>query len=415
MKNKIIFIIIIFFVFTAAGCSLLPKEPDIKKPGKEAKVEKMESPDEVVFGFNGDQSSSSIAGLGLSAREGFELAVDEINGSGGILGKKIKAVILDDKADKDLSKKNMEKLINEDRALAVIGPTNSASALNWLDLAQKNETIVIVPIATASEITQRYSHSAKNYIFRITALDDDQIRIYVSWLIKKTNNGKIAIINDTTSYGTQGAKNVVEVLSRWGKTPVFTSTFFGNNDSIESLAGQITQAKNSGADAIIFFSYPDSTAKLMKAAEKIAGYHPILVGTTGNIDKKFWNLSGPLASKLTFVSGKFLDLDDAKIAFKQKLKNKFGHETYSLAPAMFAYDAVNLLKASIEKTGSFDRPAVQEGLENIEGLAGITKYFQKPFSKENHEGINIRDMYLARWENGKIIRINEDIESLEIK
>jgi len=82
----------------------------------------------------------------------YKMAVDEINAAGGILGKQIRPVILDDQADKNISKANMEQLIFEENAVAVIGPANSANALYWLDLAQDNEMIVISHIATATEM-----------------------------------------------------------------------------------------------------------------------------------------------------------------------------------------------------------------------------------------------------------------------
>src|SRR4030043_714635 len=112
--NKLL-IGIIVMVLIASGVYFF-----IKETGKKA-----EGPDEIIVGYNADQSAGPTANFGVWGRQGFEIAVEEINAKGGILGKQIKTVILDDKAAKKISKANMGQLIFQDHALAVIGPANS--------------------------------------------------------------------------------------------------------------------------------------------------------------------------------------------------------------------------------------------------------------------------------------------------
>ncbi len=403
-KKLLIGIVIILVIAAGIGIYFLMN----KKSSQQAN-----EPSEIVIGYNADQSAGPTAAFGILGKQGVEIGVDEINAKGGVLGKKIKLVNLDDKGDKEISKRNMEQLIFQDKALAVIGPANSTNALYWLELAQDNETIVITHIATASEITTRYEDRPRNYIFGIRVLDKEQVRLFIAWAIKETNNGKIAIIYDSTSYGMQGVKDVNEVLARWGKTPVLAKAF-DRGTSVENLAKIIESAKTAGADAIVFYCLTDSSADLLKALDKVKNYNPIIIGTAANA-LGLWQLAGPLASKLVFTSPVTADFNENTKKLNQKIIDKYGTTPAVLSSAASGYDAIYFLKVAIEKAGSVDRVAVRDAMENIESFNGTMRVFIKPFTKQNHEFLTVRDSFLAHWVDGKVVLSDEDVSNLEIK
>ncbi len=403
-KKLIISIIVILVIVLAIGAYFF----FVQQSGRDKK-----EPEEIVIGYNADQSIGPTAAFGVWGRQGFEIAIEEINAEGGILGRKIKPIIFDDKADASTSKKNIEQLIFEHRALAVIGPASSVNALYWLDLAQDNELIVFPHIATATEITTKYSERPKNYIFGIRTLDKDQARLSVAWLIKETNNGKIAVIHDSTSYGTQGLKDVNETLTRWGKVPVFVGEF-NRGAGIEELIELIESAKTVEADAIIFYALADSTADFLKASEEVANYEPVLMGTAANASI-LWQLSGSLASKIVFTAPVSANFNEKTKELNQKIIDKYGEAPIILSSAASGYDAVYLLKAAIEKAGTIDNSAVRDALENIERIDGIMRTFFRPFSKDDHETLSVTDSFLSRWVDGEIVIIDEDISTLEIR
>lgn len=382
-----------------------------KKTEVKTKVEK--ASEEIVIGYNADQSKGPTKAFGIWGRQGFEIAVDEINNRGGILGRKIRPVILDDQANPEISKQNMEKLIFEEKALAVIGPGNSTCALNWLELAQDNETIVITPIATATEITNRYSDRPRNFIFGIRTLDRDQVRLFIAWAIRKTNNGEIAVIYESTDYGKKGLNDVNEVLNSWGKIPCYTKAI-ERGQTLESLVSAIKEAKSAKADAIIFYTLSDLTAQLLKATEEVKDYNPVLIGTAANAGG-LWDLAGPLASKLIFTAPVNADYNEKTKILNQKIIEKFGQPPFILSSAAAAYDAVYLIKAAIEKVGKIDKVAVRDALETLDKFEGTMRTFEKPFTKKNHDLLTPLDSFLSYWVNGKIEMIGEDISDLEIR
>ncbi len=369
--------------------------------------------DEIVIGYNADQSGGSVAPYGVAGRYGFEIAVEEINAAGGILGKQIRAVILDDQADKEISKQNMEQLIFEEGAIAVIGPANSANALYWLDIPQENEVVVISHIATASEITTRYSDRPRNYIFRVSSLDSEQTRLYIAWIIKETNNGKIAIVHDTGAYGTKGADGVNDALASWGKTPVIVESFDAGA-SAEDLVPILESVKDAKADGIVFFCYADSSAALLEALEQVEDYDPVLVGPAANA-VELWDLAGERATKLVFTSSLTPDLNEEAKELNQKIIDRYGEPPPIFSTAANGYDAMQLLAAAIENAGTLEGSAVRDSLEGIENVQGVHRFYVKPFSKENHEGLTAADMHLFHWVDGKLVALDEDISQLEIR
>ena len=368
---------------------------------------------EIVIGYNADQSVSSTAGFGKSGVHGLEIAIDEINAKGGVLGKKLKPVILDDKGDKEISKKNIEQLIFQDKAVAIIGPANSANALYWLDIPQNNEVTIISNIATATEITTKFKDRSKNYIFRVSSLDNEQIRLLVAWMVKKTNNGKIAIVHEATPYGTKGAKDVSEVLARWGKTPVLVKPF-EKTATDGDLVKIVRSAKDYGADGIYTYGYADTTANFLKALDKVEGYKPVITGAAANRMIEIWDKAGSLATLLYLPAGVTADANEYAKELDKKVLEKFG-TTPIFSTVAQTYDIVQLLSSAIAKAGTDDRRAVRDAYESVENVQGVVKFYAKPYSKESHEALSINELSIAHWVDGKLMKIDEDTSGLIIK
>ena len=132
---------------------------------------------DIKFGFNADQSGTAAAELGMAARHGFELAIEDINKAGGLLGKKVVPVVRDDTGTPPKSIQNMTELIDSEKVVVVVGPTNSGNALAWLHIAQQKKVPVIVPVATATDITKRYQAEPQNFIFRVSMVDREQVAL----------------------------------------------------------------------------------------------------------------------------------------------------------------------------------------------------------------------------------------------
>ena len=372
---------------------------------------------EIVIGYNADQTSDGTGLAGVSARQGFEIAIDEVNAAGGVLGRKVRGVAYDDKLDKELSKQNVITLINVDHAVAIIGPANSGNALHWINVAQESGTTVISPIATNSGITQKYKDHPRNYIFRIAPTDMNEIRVIVPYLLRKTAHERVAVLYDSTGYGVGGNKDTLDVLSRWGVVPVYSASF-DRGASSSTLTALLKRAQDAGAEGIVIYALADSTSDILHALVAMPDYHPVLMGPYANVIPSLWNLAGPLATMMTFGTAAAVSpgySEDAK-ALDQKIVAKYGTSTPSFTFAAQGYDATKLILNAITAAGSADKTAIRDALEHTGLLVGAVKTYESPFSKDNHEALSVQDIILAHWRDGVVYKIDDPIvNSLHVR
>ncbi|MBP7647761.1 MAG: ABC transporter substrate-binding protein, partial [Comamonas sp.] len=234
---------------------------------------------DIKIGYNADLSGSGVAELGISGRWAFEAAIEDVNKAGGILGRKVVGVIRDDLGTPPKSIQNMTELIDNEKVAAVVGPANSGNALAWLHIPQQKKIPVVVPIATGTEITNRYAKEAQNYLFRVSMVDREQTALLGAYAAKSTKTQKVAIIADSTGYGQGGTKDATDILALHGIKPVAVEKF-GPKDT--DITSQLSKIKAAGADTVIVYGLADGTAQVVRSMEKI-NYQPTTLGAWGNL------------------------------------------------------------------------------------------------------------------------------------
>jgi branched-chain amino acid transport system substrate-binding protein len=360
---------------------------------------------DIKIGYNSDQSGGGAAEHGLSGRFGVEAAVEDINKAGGVLGRKVVLVNRDDTGQPPKSIQNMNELIDSEKVVAVIGPTNSGNALAWLHLPQQKKVPVISHVATATEITKRYEKEARNYIFRVSMVDREQVALLAAYAVKASKTKKIALIGDSTGYGQGGVKDAVEILKLHGVTPVANEKFQPKDTDMTS---QLSKIKNSGADVLIVYALADANAHLMKSMEKL-NFFPVTLGSWANLATPFVNIAGKkLAENLIFAASVTETSNERAKALNARILAKEKNLPIFVCAAQ-GYDAMMLLAAAIKKAGSTDGEKIRDALEAIDGVQGVIKTYNKPFTKTHHEGLGVADFRLAKWKDGKVVDFEDAI------
>jgi branched-chain amino acid transport system substrate-binding protein len=300
----------------------------------------------------------------------------------------------------------MTELIDNEKVVGVIGPANSGNALAWLHIPQNAKIPVIGATATATEITTRYAKEPQNYMFRISMVDREQVALLAAYAVKASKNKKIAIIADSTGYGQAGIKDAAEVLELHGIKPVLIEKF-GPKDT--DITSQLNKIKNAGADVVIIYALADGTANVMKSMEKI-NYFPVSLGTWGSLSSIYYRMAGPkLALNLIVAASTTEDSNERTKALGERVRKNYPTMTTFVSAAQ-GYDAVTLLGAAITKAGTTDGAKVAAALEDLSGVQGVIKLYNKPFTKTKHDGLSVDDFYLAKWtEAGTIVRFQDDI------
>lgn len=361
------------------------------------------SAQDIKIGFNGDQSATAVAELGTAGRWGFEMAIEDINKAGGVLGRKLVGVIRDDLGTPPKSIQNVTELIDNEGVVAIVGPTNSGNALAFMHIPQQKKIPTIVPIATATEVTARYAKQAQNYLFRISMVDREQYALIVAYAVKATKSGKIAVMGDTTGYGQGAIKDSTELLALHGLQPSAVEKF-GPKDT--DMTSQLAKVRDSGADVVIIGALADATAHTLKSMDKM-GWHPVTVSSWGNQSSVLPRTAGQkLAEQLILTASTTEDSNPRAKSLGERIRKNYPTMT-TFACAAQAYDSVLLLAAAIKAAGTTDGEKVAVALEGVTGVQGIVKTYDKPFSKTDHEGLTVADFYLARWK-GPIVGRYED-------
>lgn len=360
---------------------------------------------DIKIGYNADMSGSGVAELGISGRWGFEAAIEDINKAGGILGRKVVGVIRDDLGTPPKSIQNMTELIDNEKVSAVVGPANSGNALAWLHIPQQKKVPVVVPIATGTEITTRYQKEAQNYLFRISMVDREQSALLAAYAAKHSQGKKVAVIADSTGYGQGGTKDATAILELHGIKPVAVEKF-GPKDT--DITSQLSKIRSAGADTVIIYGLADGTAQVLRSMEKI-NYMPTALGAWGNLSSLFPKMTGAKLSEHLIMAASTTEDTNAKTkALGERVRKNF--PTLTTFPcAAQSYDSVMLIAAAMKQANSTDGEKVAAALENLSPVEGVIKTYEKPFTKTMHEGLDVKDFYLARWKDGNVVKFEDEV------
>ncbi|MGC5324034.1 ABC transporter substrate-binding protein [Brevibacillus sp. SYSU BS000544] len=344
--------------------------------------------------------SGGTAKFGEAVKRGAEMAVEEFNAEGGANGQKAKVIVYDDEAKPEKSVEIVQRLIQQDKVVAFLGPANSGNAKAHVKFAQEAGVAEVIPVATATAITQTFAKDEKNYIFRVSPYDKGQVETMLKWLVEEKKFSKIGLLHDTTGYG-QGGKADVEALmkEKYNLAPAVIESFQVNDTNMEA---QLTKMRDAQVDAVIFYGLAPEAAQYLKSREKL-NYNPITVASWAMGDPTVKQLVGDLVNKDVYMVQSFtVDQSEGAKKFHEKVVAKYGEDIFPIASAQ-GYDSAKLILEAVKKVGK-DSKAIRDAIENMEGFKGVTAISEKPFTKENHEGLTSANMFLATYKDGVIVK-----------
>ncbi len=394
--------VLMLFGLIAAGCG--PKLDQPANGSQGAAPASSGSPTAAAGGeFNVGLAislSGGTAKFGEAVKRGAELAIEEFNASGGANGQKAKLIVYDDEAKPEKSVEIVQRLIQQDKVVAFVGPANSGNAKAHVKFAQEAGVAEVIPVATATAITKTFEKEEKNYIFRVSPYDRGQVETMLKWLVEEKKFSKIGLLHDTTGYG-QGGKADVEALmkEKYNLAPTVIESFQVNDTNMEA---QLTKMRDAQVEAVIFYGLAPEAAQYLKSREKL-NYNPITVASWAMGDPTVKELVGDLVNKDVYMVQSFtIDQSDEAKKFHDKVVAKYGQDIFPIASAQ-GYDCTRLILEAVKKAGT-DSKAIRDAIENMEGFKGVTAIGEKPFTKENHEGLTSANMFLATYKDGVIVK-----------
>jgi branched-chain amino acid transport system substrate-binding protein len=299
------------------------------------------------------------ASIGRSATNAWKLAVEVINASGGILGKKVELVLADTQTDPTHGVSEMRRLISNEKIQALVGPATS------------QETIPIVAVATEAKLIQ-VSTAASSLLtpevgpfhFSTSVTAANQMIPNIDFALGKLGAKKIAIISDNGGMSKAGVGELVAYLKGKGVAPVAIQEFAFRT---EDMTPQLFSLRNAGADAVLLIgSLGDDMRKMLENRLDIGWDVPVLANQTmtnyavGNVEKVYstqfigmtYCPNDPVGQS-PFAA--FMARARAGVADLEKLGGASALTPYYIQPLIIA--------AAINGAGTADGPAVAKWLE----------------------------------------------------
>ncbi len=345
--------------------SLLPLAA-CKKPGEGGSgagpANSAGGPSQITIGHFASMTGST-AHFGQDTDKAAHLAVDEANAAGGVLGKKIKLVTLDDRGDSAEAANAVTRLIDVEKANAILGEVASSLSLAGGRVAQRRGIPMVSPSSTNPKVTE-----VGDLIFRVCFIDPFQGKVMANFARKNLKLDKVAILKDVKNdYSIGLADAFRQAFTAQGGTIALEQSYSqGDTD----FSAQVTAVKGSPAQAIFVPGYYSEVGAIARTAQRLGVKLPLL-GGDGWDAPDLYKIGGDALEGSYFSNHFALDMVTPKAQkFIADFKAKYGQEPTGLGA--LGYDAAGVLLDAMKRAGTVDPKAVREALAATKGFEGVT-------------------------------------------
>ncbi|HEU4438630.1 MAG TPA: amino acid ABC transporter substrate-binding protein [Methylomirabilota bacterium] len=310
--------------------------------------------------------------------------VDEVNGRGGILGRKIKLVLLDDKSDTQTAVKLYEKLITEDKVDVLLAPYSSAITEAVANVNERYKMPFIAYGAASSPIWEK----GRKYIFSIVAIAEDYQKGAV-FLAKQIGVKKVAIIGEDSLFPRQSGIGAKQWADKLGIQVVLEENYPQKQTDFTALLQKI---KAAGAEAILSNSYFADAAAQIRQLRELNLNFKLFSSTVGPGLPKFAEQLGPTAEYVLGFS-QWEPLPDVlkhpgMKEYIAEYEKRFGEKPNYHAGS--TYGALQVTEAAIKKAGSFDSQKIRDAMASIETTTVFGRYKVNDKGMNEHEGLTFQ-------------------------
>lgn len=355
MKKKVsLLLATLFLVGSLAGCN--------KSTGASANAKS------IKVGLN-YELTGGVATYGQGLVEGIELAFEEINKNGGVLGKQIEIIKVDNKSDNAESANVASKLATRDKVIAILGPATSGNTKAAAPIAIQNKVPLISASATADDVTVDSNGKVREYVFKTCFSDSFQGVIMGNFAYTDLGKKNAALLVDSTSDYSKGlAKSFKETFGKFGGKVVTEQAYQAKETDFKAV---LTKIKGSNPDILFLPGYYEEVGLIVKQARELGLNVPIL-GGDGYESPKLVDLAGKTALNDVYFTNHYSSKDTATevVKFKDAFKAKYSKEPNAFNA--LGYDLAYFLADALKRSGEADPVKLKEALASTKDFNGIT-------------------------------------------
>jgi branched-chain amino acid transport system substrate-binding protein len=288
---------------------------------------------------------------GEQMRNGVELAVDELNAAGGVLGQNLALDLADDYCDAEQGMAAARKLV-ADGVVVVIGHLCSGTAIP-VSLVYEAAKIPLITLAANPLLTER----GLRFAFRSSPPDDANARFAAQYMVGQAAARRIALLHDTRVYGKGLAEMARKSLEELGVAPVLFEPLQPGQLVFSDLIERLRQAE---IDVLYYGGYPREVG-LLRRQMADAGFDPLMITSGANSSEEYELIAGPAAEGTLVVADR--RFDTAEFAeFEARLRAAYDME--SDLRVTRGYSSVKVWAQAVEAAGTTDGTAVAEVLHS---------------------------------------------------
>ncbi len=346
------------------------------------------SSNEILVGEYGSLTGG-IATFGISTRNGSQLAFDDINSRGGVLGQKVKLLVEDDQSKPEEAGTVVNKLIHQEHVVAMLGHVASSHSLAAAPICQAEKIPMISPSSTNPRVTQ-----VGNYIFRVCFLDTFQGAVMAKFAWDTLKVKDVAILVDVRSDYSVGLQTFFGQAFKKLGGKVVSEQSYSQGDS--DFRAQLTAIKASNPEAIYVPGYYTEVGTIVHQARELGITVPFL-GSDGWDSPKLWEIGGTALNGCYF-SNHYATDDPSPVVQKFVTDYKAKYNELPDALAALAYDAARIMADAMTRAGSTDGEKVRDAIASTKDFPGVTGNISI-----NQERNAVKSAVIVKVENGKYL------------
>jgi len=335
--------------------------------------------------------------LGAPEEKTVRMLVDQINAQGGVNGQKIELIVKDSGGSPEKAVSFAKQLIEEDKVLAIIGPSTSGETMQIKALCEENK-MVLVSCAAADAIVDPLA----KYVFK-TPQKDSQAATWIYRTMKETGITKIAILTGNDAFGASGKKQLEDLAKTEGIKILANEVFDKQATDLTDILTKIKATPD--VQAVVTWTVVPAQSIVAKNMKQL-GMNIPLFQSHGFGNLKYVKQAGVAAEGILFPAGRLLVVNDLPDNHPQKkvlAAYKKDYETmYKEDVSTFgghAYDALMVVVEALRKAEQADREKVRDAIENLKGFVGTAGVFN--YSATDHTGLDLDAFEMLTVRDGR--------------
>jgi branched-chain amino acid transport system substrate-binding protein len=333
------------------------------------------------------------AKFGEIEKNSFKMALEEINKSGGVKGKKIELLIEDDTGKPDIARAAVEKLVSKDQVVMLGGGYGSSETYSIAGVAQQKKIPFLINTGSADDITEK----GWNYVFRLNPPVSEYANAAESFYAEVAKPKSAVILFENTLFGTSGSKDAEKTLKAMG-VPVLLKE--GYEHGAVDFKPLLIKVKNANPDLIYMISYVMDAALLMRQSMELDINPKMFVGGGAGFTLPDFYQNAGKAAEGVFSADLWVPTlpYPGAMDYFNKYKKQFGKETeYHGAEA---YAAMQVIADVLKRAKSFSSEDIRQALAATDLMTVFGKVKFASYGKMTNQ--NKVPTYLVQWIKGKL-------------